>query len=858
MTVVWFVNSPERIAALSKGMIRVRGARVHNLQGIDLDIPHDSLVVITGVSGSGKSSLAFDTIFAEAQRRYLESLSTYTRQFLNQLERADVDSIDGLPPAISVDQRSRAVRHRHRSTLATMTEIYDYLRLLYARAGTVHCTECGQVVSQQSPQQIVDQILRFEERQKLVLLAPVVVGRRGKHRDVFERICKDGFVRARVDGEIADAADPPDLAQSKNHTIEAVVDRIILKEGIRPRLHESIELALKHGNGSCIVSRQRQDGWHDQLFSSRLACPRCEISFPELEPRTFSFNSPYGACPRCSGIGLLESESSPADHAELCPDCDGARLAPMPRSVTFAEIPIHKQTAMSVGEALDWVQQQAATAQSAPDTEAGLAVGSTLPEIESRLRYLCEVGLDYLSLARPADTLSGGEFQRARLASCLGSGLIGACYVLDEPTIGLHSRDTDRMIQILKRLRDQGNSVLLVEHDIDMMRHADCIVDLGPGAGRLGGHVVAVGHAEEIAKCPESITARFLSNGNSQTTRTPRKVDWSKSLSLTGACLHNLKQISVRIPLGVFVAVTGVSGSGKTSLITQTMVPAIRDRIAGNSASRVLEQSHGDEHVERLIEIDQSPIGRTGRSNPATYSGVWDEIRKVFSKTRESRIRGYKANRFSFNAKSGRCDECSGQGTKRIEMNFLPDLYVECSACRGARFNRQTLSIRYRGHSVADVLQMPIVEAVEFFDSFPRISRTLKMFDDVGLGYLRLGQSSKTLSGGEAQRVKLASELCRKNTEHTLFVLDEPTTGLHPADIERLIQVLHQLVESDNSVIIIEHQLDTITAADWIIDLGPEGGADGGQVVAEGTPADLAANQQTHTSEAIRRFLGQS
>lgn len=846
------MKSPNK-SSPPNGVIRVRGARVHNLQGIDLDVPHDSLVVITGVSGSGKSSLAFDTIFAEAQRRYLESLSTYTRQFLNQLERADVDSIDGLPPTISVDQRSAGVQHR--STLATMTEIYDYLRLLYARAGTVHCTDCGRVVSQQSPQQIVDQILRLEDRQKVMILAPIIIGRRGKHRDVFERIGKDGFVRARVDCEIADVADPPELAQSKNHTIEAVVDRIILKAGIRARLHESIELAVKHGNGTCIVSRQEQDQWHDQLYSSKLACPNCEISFPELETRTFSFNSPYGACSRCSGIGFLDNVDGSSDRMLTCPDCQGFRLAPLPRSVTFAETPIHELTAMPVGKSLDWVQRQAGVVLADANSESDLAAASILPEIESRLRYLCEVGLDYVALDRPADTLSGGEFQRARLASCLGSGLIGACYILDEPTIGLHSRDTARMIRILERLRDQGNSVLVVEHDIEMMQHADCVVDLGPGAGRLGGQIVAVGTADEIAKCPDSLTARFLCNASSRTMRTPREIDWSNSISLTGANLHNLNHVSVRIPLGVFVAVTGVSGSGKTSLITRTLVPAIRARLAESVLPRTVELLEGFEHIQRLIEVDQSPIGRTGRSNPATYSGVWDEIRKVFAKTRESRIRGYNANRFSFNAKSGRCEECSGYGTKRIDMKFLPDLYVECSACRGARFNRQTLAVRYRGSNVADILKMPIDEAVEFFESFPRINRTLKMFDDVGLGYLRLGQSSLTLSGGESQRVKLASELCRKNAEHTLFVLDEPTTGLHPADIERLIQVLQHLVESDNSVIVIEHQLNTIAASDWVIDLGPEGGTSGGRVVAQGSPGEMATTSHTHTTKAVRDFL---
>ncbi len=863
------------------GLIRVRGARVHNLRDIDVDIPHEALVVITGISGSGKSSLAFDTIFAEGQRRYLESLSTYTRQFLDQMQRPDVDSIEGLPPTISIDQRASTAHQR--STLATTTEIYDYLRLLYARAGQAHCTSCGRAVTQQSPQAIVDRILAEDDRRKVMILAPLVAGRKGTHRDVFETICKQGFVRARVDGEIADATDPPTLARGKPHDIDVVIDRIITKPGIRARLQESVDLALKHGNGSCLVSCQQADAWHDQLYSSRFACPGCGISFTELEPRTFSFNSPYGACPECKGLGYqvdseadkprAKNESAGIDSAAVCPACTGTRLGPVARSVTVAGKAIHELTAMNVAAAgafvdeiltsVEWESECAVLTFSA---EARLAAKNTLPDVASRLRFLNRIGLHYLTLNRETRTLSGGEFQRARLAASLGSGLTGICYVLDEPTLGLHARDTGRMIAMLRELRDQGNSIVVVEHDEDVMRSADHLIDLGPGAGREGGRVVAAGRPDDVARNENSLTGRLLSKRSDDAPpRDCRPIDWTRSIKLTGARLHNLQEVTAEIPLDVLTVVTGVSGSGKTSLIMQTLAPAVRRCLTvkpANAAeptsdgySQSFDKIVGVESIERIVEIDQSPIGRTGRSNPATYAKIWDEIRKLFAKTRDARIRGYKSRRFSFNSRDGRCEECRGQGNKRIEMHFLPEMFVECASCRGARFNRPTLAIRFRGKSVADVLEMRIDEAAEFFENFPRLHKILTTFADVGLGYLCLGQSSLTLSGGEAQRVKLATELSRSSQERTLFVLDEPTVGLHPADVARLIDVLQRLIDQQHSVLVVEHQLDLIAAADWVIDIGPDGGDQGGTVVAAGAPNELVGIGVSHTGIALKQHL---
>lgn len=882
-------------------LIRVRGARTNNLQSIDIDIPRDKLVVITGVSGSGKSSLAFDTLFAEGQRRYLETLSAHTRAWLDQMQRPAVDEIDGLPPTLSIEQRGAAVQPR--STLATTTGIHDHLRLLYARAGTPHCPQCGRVLSQQSPQAIVEGILALETGRKAMIVAPLVRGRKGTHRELFERICRDGFVRARVDGQLVDAGAPPELKKSKPHDIDVIIDRIIVKNGLRARLHESVELALRHGNGACIVSHEEAGQWADRLFSSRFACPDCELSFPEIEPRTFSFNSPYGACPACQGLGV-ESD------AQVCPECDGARLAAVGRSVTLGGVPIQEFSAWTVAgadEALnDYLSQfrdvpastrpgatGSASASVARKFDAGmlapaarLVAERVLPEIHRRVHFLRKVGLDYLSLDRPAPTLSGGEFQRARLAGCLGAGLIGVCYILDEPTIGLHPRDTGRLLETLLDLRDQGNSVLIVEHDLDVVARADHLIDLGPGAGREGGRIVSCGSPESVQCDESSLTGRYLRARTGRlpanSTRSHRQVDQTRCLRIMGAVARNLKDLSVSIPLGVLTCVTGVSGSGKSTLVMETLVPRVRAALAARNGlarphpdplpegeGRSLESSlkavtddapakagppAGIDQIDRLVEVDQSPLGRNARSNPATASGMWDDIRRLFARTREARVRGFRSARFSLNVAGGRCDACRGQGTRRVAMQFLPDIEVVCPVCRGRRFNRQTLMAKFRGKSAADVLEMRIDEAASFFENFSGLSAKLRTFVDVGLGYLALGQSATTLSGGEAQRIKLAAELSRPGPsfQRTLYVLDEPTTGLHAADVERLLELLERLVDEGHTVVVIEHQLDLIARADWVIDLGPEGGADGGRVVAAGTPDEIARVSESHTGKALR------
>jgi len=897
--------------------IVIRGARVHNLQSVDVDIPLGRLVVISGVSGSGKSSLARDTIFAEGQRRYLVCLAGRSRLLLSEVQRPDVDQIDGLPPTLSIDQQASTAHVR--STLATTTEIYDFLRLLYARAGQAHCPQCGRPISQQTSTAIVDAVLQLGEGRRVLVLAPLLRARRGQHREVFERIVREGYVRARVDGEVLDVTTPPELAASREHTVEAVVDRLVLKPGIRQRLAESVQAALRLADGQCLVCYQSDAGWQDVLFSDRNACRDCGLSFPNLEPRTFSFNSPYGACPRCRGLGAVpvgelrrtrrrrRERDADAPLTDLpagvslqrCEECQGSRLGPFPRAVTFLGKAIHELTALSVEAALEFFDRALQEAERAKNrtgpvplleqsgngtlsVHAALVASKVLPEITSRLRFLCEVGLGYVSLDRPTRSLSGGEYQRARLAACLGAGVAGVCYILDEPTVGLHARDTDRLVRSLRRLCQGGSSVLVVEHEPAVLRQADWLVDLGPGAGQDGGRVVAAGPPSQVAQCRQSVTARFLRDEAGAAARPAgrkrRAVRSAPRLELRNARLHNLQNVCVELPLHCLVAVTGVSGSGKTSLVTETLVPVLQQalgrRSAGGGALRraserppsvfVVPEEAGElagvelrgfEHVGRVVQVDRSPIGKTPRSTPATYCGVWDHIRRIFARTREARIRGYTASRFSFNATAGRCPHCAGQGVRKLEMPPLAELLVECSECGGRRFNRATLTVRYRGKSIADVLDMRFDEAVAFFDQFPRLRAQLQTFVDIGLGYLKLGQPSTSLSGGEAQRVKLAAELGQPSTAPTLFVLDEPTTGLHPADVERLVQLLHRLVEQGHSVVVIEHNLDLVAAADWVVDLGPEGGERGGQVVASGTPRQVARRKSSYTGQYLARLL---
>jgi len=853
--------------------IRVRGARVHNLANVDIDIPRDQFVVITGPSGSGKSSLAFDTLYAEGQRQYIESLSVYARQFLTQLERPDVDLIEGLQPTIAIDQRA-GIRNP-RSTVATVTEIYDHLRLLFARTGAVFCYQCGASIRQQTPDEIVDDLLALGEGSKIMLLAPLVRGRKGRHPEVFEAVRKAGFVRVRVDGEVYDLDAVPALAPRRNHTVEAVVDRIILREGVRPRLAESVRLALRHGEGlvaaTFLPPETPADDWQERLYSTEHACPRCKLSYEELEPRTFSFNSPYGACPECEGLGrkltvdpaLVEqgSKSTGNGSAEerpdafhdalVCPACNGARLRPEARSVRVGGRAIHELTALAVRPAREFFAALAFAPSEAP------IGGPIVREIVARLDFLDSVGLDYLTLDRAADTLSGGELQRIRLASGIGSGLVGVCYILDEPSIGLHPRDNQRLLGALRNLQRQGNTVLVVEHDEAIMRQADHLIDVGPGAGRHGGRIVAQGTPAEIEHSPDSLTGKYLSGEVSIAPPSARRrAAKTKAITIEGATANNLKRIDVSFPLSVLTCVTGVSGSGKSSLVHETLAKAVARRTNGGGP---MPGSHtrlrGVSQIDKLVEIDQTPIGRTPRSNAATYTGLFDEIRQVFATTREARLRGYKSGRFSFNTQGGRCEECQGQGVRKIEMNFLADLYVECSQCRGARFNRPTLEIQYRGKSIADVLNLRVDDALEFFENFPAIRRLLAGLQEVGLGYLTLGQPSTTLSGGEAQRIKLATELGRSESGKTLYILDEPTTGLHFDDVRKLLVVLARLVELGNTVVVIEHHLDVMKSADWIIDLGPEGGEGGGHVIAAGTPEEVARIERNETGKYLRQVL---
>lgn len=937
-----------------KDKIIVKGARSHNLKNIDVEIPRDQLVVITGLSGSGKSTLAFDTIYAEGQRRYVESLSSYARMFLGQMDKPDVDYIEGLSPAISIDQKTTS--RNPRSTVGTVTEIYDYLRLLYARIGKVHCHRCGQPITQQTVEQMVDKIMTYPEGTRLQILAPMVRGRKGEHQKVFEDIRKDGFVRVRVNGEIHEATDEFKLEKNKKHTIEVVIDRIIVRPGTEKRLADSLETALGLSDGLITVAINQEE---EILFSEKFACVKCGINFEELTPRMFSFNNPYGACPECTGLGfkleidldlvipdpdkslrdgaikpwssststwytgmlesLSEQKGVPLDvpfkdltpeqrqlvlygsgkekirfkyrnaQGELrlydiayegvipmlerryretqsdysrhdlesymssspCLTCHGARLKPEVLAVTVNGKNIYETTCLAVGEALKFFRHLQLT-----EREQFVA-RQILKEIQARLGFLVNVGLDYLNLQRAAGTLSGGEAQRIRLATQIGSSLVGVLYILDEPSIGLHQRDNNRLIETLKSLRDLGNSVLVVEHDEDTMRAADQIIDIGPGAGVHGGQIVAQGNLQEIMQVPESITGQYMSGKKQITVPAIRRQPNGKWLQVTGARENNLKNISVAIPLNVFTCVTGVSGSGKSSLVNEIIYKHLAQELnrATKNRAGLHDEVLGLEHLDKVIDIDQSPIGRTPRSNPATYTGVFNDIRDVYAQAPEAKMRGYKVGRFSFNVKGGRCEACTGDGIIKIEMHFLPDVYVPCEVCKGKRYNRETLEVKYKGKSIAQVLDMTVDEAVEFFQNHPKIYRKIKTLQDVGLGYIRLGQSATTLSGGEAQRVKLATELSRRSNGKTLYILDEPTTGLHIADIHKLLGVLNKLVEAGDSVLVIEHNLDVIKTADYCIDLGPEGGDKGGEIVALGSPEDIAASPQSYTGQYLKKVL---
>jgi len=938
----------------------VRGAREHNLRDVDLDIPRNRLVVFTGLSGSGKSSLAFDTIFAEGQRRYVESLSAYARQFLGQMDKPDVDFIEGLSPAVSIDQKS--TNRNPRSTVGTITEVYDYLRLLFSRAGTQHCPVCDEKVTAQTPQQIVDRLAELPEGTRYQVLAPVVRGRKGEYSELFAELQTKGFARVRVDGEVHQLSAPPTLEKKLKHDIEVVVDRLVARDGVQRRLTDSVETALKLAGGLLVVDlvdAEPDDPDRERRYSEQRACPNDHpLALDEIEPRTFSFNAPYGACPECTGIGsrlevdpdlvVPDDELSLADgaiapwastsseyfervltslsedlgfsmntpwrglperareavlygqdykvkvryrnrwgrerqystgfegviaflqrrHAETdsewskdkyeaymrevpCPACAGARLKPEVLAVKVAGRSIAEVCGLPVAEARDFLDRLDLGARER------VIAGQVLKEIQARLGFLLDVGLDYLTLSRPAATLSGGEAQRIRLATQIGSGLVGVLYVLDEPSIGLHQRDNRRLIETLTRLRDLGNTLIVVEHDEETIRTADWIVDIGPGAGEHGGRVVHSGALPGLLDNPDSVTGAYLAGRRvipSPAVRRP--VDRSKVLTVVGAREHNLRDIDVSFPVGVFTAVTGVSGSGKSTLVNATLYQVLANEL--NGARQVAGRHRrvtGMAHVDKVVHVDQGPIGRTPRSNPATYTGVWDHVRKLFAQTTEAKVRGYAPGRFSFNVKGGRCDACSGDGTIKIEMNFLPDVYVQCEVCHGARYNRETLEVHFKGKTVADVLGMPIEEAAEFFAAVPAISRHLKTLVDVGLGYVRLGQPAPTLSGGEAQRVKLASELQRRSTGKTVYVLDEPTTGLHFEDVRKLLGVLQSLADKGNTVIVIEHNLDVIKNADWVVDMGPEGGSGGGLVVAEGTPEQVATVESSHTGRFLADVL---
>jgi excinuclease ABC subunit A len=940
---------------MSKDWIIIKGARVHNLKNIDVRIPRDKLVVMTGLSGSGKSSLAFDTIYAEGQRRYVESLSAYARQFLGQMDKPDVDYIEGLSPAISIDQKTTS--RNPRSTVGTVTEIYDYLRLLYARIGHPYCPDCNREITQQTVEQIVDQVMELPAETKFQVLAPVVRGRKGEYGKVFSDLKKEGFARVRVDGEVRNLEEEITLEKYKQHWIEVVVDRLILRPGMESRLADSIETALRLAKGLVIIALLSGE---DHLYSENFACPDCGFSFEELTPRMFSFNSPYGACPACDGLGIkmeidpdkvLDKNKSLKDggvrawssdhtswslqylisvakhygldpdlplkkatptqlqailygsgkekipvfykeedgkewqqhirfegiinnlnrryrdtHSEYmrqdiqekfmtirnCTECKGARLRRESLAVKIGAFNISQVTALSIAEARAFV-----SALELSEKEKIIA-HQVLKEIDKRLGFLIDVGLDYLTIDRAAGTLSGGEAQRIRLATQVGSSLVGVLYILDEPSIGLHQRDNCRLINTLKGLRDLGNTLIVVEHDEEMIREADYIIDVGPGAGSHGGEIVAAGDLSTITACQHSITGAYLSGKRQIPIPTHRRSGNGNWLKIKGAKEHNLKNIDVSIPLGCFVGVTGVSGSGKSTLVNEILYPVLARKL--NRATSLFPGAHqgieGLELLDKVINIDQSPIGRTPRSNPATYTGVFNDIRTVFAETPEAKMRGYKPGRFSFNVKGGRCEACAGDGIIKIEMHFLPDVYVPCEVCKGKRYNRETLEIKFRGKTIADILEMQVEEALDFFQNHPRIKRRLQTLYDVGLSYIKLGQSATTLSGGEAQRVKLATELAKRSNGRTIYILDEPTTGLHFADVQKLLDILKRLVESGNTVLVIEHNLDVIKTADYLIDLGPEGGDRGGQVVAVGAPEELADNPASYTGHFIRQVLG--
>jgi excinuclease ABC subunit A len=872
----------------SLDFLRIRGARAHNLKNVSLDIPLGKLVVITGPSGSGKSSLAFDTIYAEGQRQYIESLSTYARQFFDQLERPDVDSLSGLSPVICIEQRSG--QPNPRSTVATTTEIHDYLRLLFARAGDVKCPFCGEPIRQQSLEQIQESLLELSEGTKVMLLAPLVRGKKGEHAEILARVRKAGLVRVRIDGVIHDLDQVPPLDGRNSHTLEAVVDRLIIRAGMSSRLAESLGLASKHGNGVVIAAIERaRERWEDRLYSTLHACPACGVSLAEMEPRTFSFNSPHGACPQCEGLGTerdfdldlyrksqpettaagdgevrltlqreLATATDPRRKEELesllidvpCSACRGARLRPEALSVLIGGKNIDDVCRLAASDASEFFRAVRY------DRERQEIATPPAREIAKRLAFLEKVGLGYITLDRASNSLSGGEFQRVRLATGIGSGLTGILYILDEPSVGLHPRDTDRLIAALRELQAQGNTVLVVEHDEAVMRAADWLIDVGPGAGSRGGEIIAEGTPEEVAANERSVTGRYLRGaerqGLAQRHEGTEKAARGATIVLGGVTTHNLKNVTVELPLGRMIGVSGVSGSGKSSLVNETLTPAILRKL-GLAAKKPgpFTQLSGVDQIDKLIEIDQLPLGRSPKSNAATYSGIFDEIRKVFAATKEAKALGFRASRFSFNASGGRCEECQGQGVKKLEMNFLPDLYVRCGVCGGQRFNRQTLGVKFKGKSIADVLSMPVEEGAPFFENVPAIHRTLQSLLGVGLGYLPLGQSATTLSGGEAQRIKLATELSRAETGRTLYVLDEPTTGLHAFDVRQLIGVLRALVTRGNTVLIIEHNLRVLASCDWLIDLGPEGGRAGGQLLFSGPPRELANQAESATGQFL-------